>query len=118
MGRRTRRRAKIIVDSRVILKLSDISLSTVGELRQTFTVKNPKHQNAARMGFWTKDIPKTVTNYEIDEDFLYLPRGALKKILSILKESGVSPIISDRTITPPCIQSKMIGGKMIADVPN
>ena len=48
--------------------------------RKNLVFTNPEYAKKARMGFWLKDTPKTVSLYEIRGDTLILPFGVLKQL--------------------------------------
>ena len=48
--------------------------------RKNLVFTNPEYAKKARMGFWLRDTPKTVSLYEIRGDTLILPFGVLKSL--------------------------------------
>ena len=48
--------------------------------RKNLVFTNPEYAKKARMGFWLRDTPKTVSLYEIRGDTLVLPFGVLKSL--------------------------------------
>ena len=48
--------------------------------RKNLVLTNPEYAKKARMGFWLRDTPKTVSLYEIRGDTLILPFGVLKSL--------------------------------------
>ncbi len=76
-----------------------LDLETQRALREMFTYRNPKHENAKRMGFYADAIPQFITSFSVEDPFLSFPRGALSRILELLGARGyVVDLIVDRSL--------------------
>lgn len=51
--------------------------------KKQLVVANPDYAKKARMGFWTGNVPKTISLYELDGDDLVLPYGCLNDVLRL-----------------------------------
>jgi len=68
-------------------------------LKSRFERPNPKHFKAKNMGFWAGNIPRTIKQWEIEDQWLMLSRAALEVIEEVLAEHDmVLDDVKDRTI--------------------
>ena len=70
-------------------------------LRQTLKgqlqFENPRYLEAARLGRWTRNIPKVLKFYdELGRDGLRVPRGYLRPVVDLLRSRAIPYRISDR----------------------
>jgi len=77
------------IDTHLALRIDDLGKGTVAALKQEYTHSNPKFWKAKRLGYWAGDIPREIFSYEVDEDWLLLPRGAISKIRDFLSARGM-----------------------------
>lgn len=76
-----------------VLTVENPSKETLNWCKTNLVFTNPEYVKKARMGFWLRDTPKTVSLYEIRGDTLILPFGVLK---SLPKEiTDVSTFVSE-----------------------
>ena len=87
------------IDTHLVLRLSDLPNDTLRELRKRFTRANPKFFKAQNMGFSTWGMDVKITAWEEDDQFLYLPRGAVYTVESILDAADLRLQAKDRTIS-------------------
>jgi superfamily II DNA or RNA helicase len=89
------------VDSHV--KLPYRELGRVAEtIRTRLTFPNPSFAEAERAGRWTGNIPEEVTGVWGKDGVLYMPRGAARQVVGILKAAGVQFRVEDRRrLLPP-----------------
>ena len=76
-----------------VLTVENPSKEIMNWCKKNLVFVNPEYAKKARMGFWLRDTPKTVSLYEIRGDTLILPFGVLK---SLPKEiTDVSTFVSE-----------------------
>ena len=63
-----------------VLTVENPSKEILDWCRKNLVFTNPEYAKKARMGFWLRDTPKTVSLYEIRGDTLVLPFGVLKSL--------------------------------------
>ena len=101
--------ALIIPRSRVIeirvgagleLALDSLSCFLIDELRRVNTFRNPKYDQAKRLGHWTGKILKLIKLYQIENDIIHLPRGYFSDLTELLRERDLEYQVEDATICP------------------
>lgn len=82
------------IDARLALRLSDMPRGVVSALKAEHTHSNPEFWKKKRMGFWLGGVQSKIKSWEVDGDWLILPRGNRPKIVIMLEERGfeMSPI--------------------------
>lgn len=68
--------------------VSDLPPTVDRALRRNFEHRNPEYEKRSRMGLWLGDTPATISNYEVHDGVLVLPRGATSKVRSVLDSHG------------------------------
>ena len=63
-----------------VLTVENPSKEILDWCKKNLVFTNPEYAKKARMGFWLRDTPKTVSLYEIRGDTLILPFGVLKSL--------------------------------------
>jgi hypothetical protein len=79
----------------VALRLSELPLKMVLELKKMATFANPKYFEAQRMRFSTWNIPKYIFCGDDDDDYMYLPRGLATDIEDTLTKAGFEVKMED-----------------------
>ena len=70
-----------------VLTVENPSKEILDWCRKNLVFTNPEYAKKARMGFWLRDTPKTVSLYEIRGDTLVLPFGVLKSLPKEIADS-------------------------------
>jgi superfamily II DNA or RNA helicase len=87
------------VDAHLSLNVRDLGAGTVSALKAHFTHDNPEHGKKKSMGFWVGNVPARLRSWELDGDWLTLPRGARAEIAKFLAKRGMSMgPVWDRTV--------------------
>jgi superfamily II DNA or RNA helicase len=97
------------IDTHLVLRLSDLPNDILRELRNRFTRANPKFFKSQNMGYSTWGMDSKVMAWEEDEQFLYLPRGAVESVQKIISAVDLEMDIRDRTISKSAAGLKFIG---------
>ena len=63
-----------------VLTVENPSKEILDWCKKNLVFTNPEYAKKARMGFWLRDTPKTVSLYEIRGDTVVLPFGVLKSL--------------------------------------
>lgn len=71
------------------LTVENPSLEMVMWCRQNLVKPNPEFLKKSRMGFWTGDVPKTISLYEIRGANLVLPYGLLNQIPKEITDGAI-----------------------------
>lgn len=89
---------RAVADTHLVIFVDDLPHRLVQDLKYRFTRPNPEYHKKAHMGLWTGDTPEELRSWEIDEQFLYLPRGAVGDVSTLLSECGFNLQVRDRTV--------------------
>lgn len=102
------------LDNRLRIKLNSLSDSQIAAVQREFTYENPDYKKAlARTrGRWTpKNIPRTLSSWDVGNGFLSVPRGGLDRVTKIL---GPLRIVRAMTEGDPELAGRM--PRMIRDL--
>lgn len=67
--------------------------------KRNLTLSNPEYTKKARMGFWTGNMPKTLSLYELRGTTLVLPYGALLQIPSEITKDAIWVSAFEKPVT-------------------
>ena len=89
-----------LVDTHLILKLSELPTAIIEELKAMFTRTNPVFFKKKNMGFYVGDTPTHIHSWKQQGTFIVLPRGSIIDIEKVLNRAGLTvyPTI-DKTIS-------------------
>ena len=73
-----------LVDTHLILKLSELPTATIEELKAMFTRTNPVFYKKKNMGFYVGDTPTHIHSWKQQGTFIVLPRGSIIDIEKVL----------------------------------
>jgi superfamily II DNA or RNA helicase len=92
----------IFFSDKLYIPINEVD-AAFNELVKAFSYPNPKYFTNKRLGYSVKSIPATVYNYYYvsfdDVKYLVVPRGAIQKVIDILKQFNISIPIEDRTLS-------------------
>lgn len=91
-----------MVDSRLRIRLSDLTVEQTDELKRAFTHVNPAHAKLARINKWAaKKEPKFIATWILDRHAgeLTIPRGGARRVREILKATGSTWEFDDQRVT-------------------
>ena len=83
-----------------VLTVENPSKEILDWCKKNLIFTNPEYAKKARMGFWLRDTPKTVSLYEIRGDTLILPFGVLKSLPKEITDAStfVSEFVSPQKV--------------------
>jgi len=96
---------KIVIDRR--LRVDGMPSAMGSEVVEELTLANPKWTENARMGRWNRGTPRYLRFYHRGrEGRLFLPRGYVRRLLSLAARHSCSWSIEDhrRTLPPVCFE--------------
>lgn len=79
---------KLEMSNALILDLSDLDDELVSVFKKHFRVKSPEYEKADNKRAFTDDN-KYIKMYEIEDNKLYLPRGVMDEVETILHDYGI-----------------------------
>ena len=79
---------KLEMSNALILDLSDLDDELVSVFKKHFRVKSPEYEKADNKRAFTDDN-KYIKMYEIEDNKLYLPRGVMYEVETILHDYGI-----------------------------
>lgn len=83
------KKLEVIVDSRLRFNPTTLDPKCVKSIVEAFTYRNPEYYKKQAMGFWVGEMDDTIVTYTAhDNGELSVPRGATKKLRTVLKEHG------------------------------
>ena len=77
------------------IRITDPSPPIVQWANDNLILPNPDYTKKARMGFWTGNIPKTISLYEVQGKTMILPFGTLRTILPMLRGTEIKTVFTD-----------------------
>lgn len=90
----------LTIDSQAHLyPASDLPGSVLNRIKDRLTFPNPAHQEAAKRGFSTWNIPQQIQGYQDESDALIIPRGFVRQLIGALHRAGVHYQVDDRRRT-------------------
>lgn len=82
--------------------LAHLPAGVLARIKDRLTFPNPAYLEAEKRGFYTGNIPQEIRGYEVEGDFLIIPRGFTRQLVGIIKGAGLAYRIEDhrRTLAP------------------
>jgi len=79
------RQVQVLIDNRIRIPLSQLSVALVLKVQRQFTYDNPEYRKLkAIRGFVPRGVPETLRSWELSTCELSVPRGALDKLRDVL----------------------------------
>lgn len=77
---------RVTVDNRLRIPVDSMTPDQLLEVQRAFTYENPQHAKLKAMGkrFIGRNIPKTLSTWELGEGNLSVPRGGISKVRDVL----------------------------------
>jgi superfamily II DNA or RNA helicase len=98
----------IIIDN--YLHLKNIPLDLRSALMERLKFENPKWVENNRMNRWNKGVPRTLKFYDkLKDNGLRIPRGYMRQLVLLCRESGATYQINDRRRLLPEIDCRFSG---------
>src|SRR5699024_12586789 len=83
--------------------------SFIHRIIQLATFNNPSFFKAQAKRFSTYNIPRIINCVEDHHDYLVLPRGCMKALKKLLRESSIEPLIKDQRNPEQILQQNFMG---------
>ena len=87
---------KITLFDSLYIQIEYLSVTLIKYLKKLATFDNPNYYTLLKLRKPTFNIPKTIKNYEEDENYLILPRGLTSKILDLFDKNSVKYELHDK----------------------
>ncbi len=91
------------------LEISHAPQTFAQNLREMFTILNPRWVDNDKMSRWNGSTVKWLTFYESRPTGLTIPRGAIGLILELSRQQGIPVTISDHRRTLPAVEFNFVG---------
>ena len=100
---------KIILKNNIIINKKEITKELLNVIKNTFTISNPKYEDAEKRGYYLGKINKYIFGFEEDEDNLYLFRGRMGWLMARLCQYKVKYHVDDMRRAIDQIDAKFKG---------
>lgn len=101
------REITIRLDSRLILDKRQLLADEIVDFKDEYTRGNPKFFRMKKMGFSTYNTPPKLKSFEIDGNFIILPRGTLGRTRIYFEEKKIRTRIVDETVELEPVQFRI-----------
>lgn len=91
----------IIIDSQIVVRVSDLSDEQLRDIRVKFSMPNPHYAQALRYSRWgaPKNMSPTLDLFDETTDCLIFPRGLVHQLKKILKDDDIT--VTDGRVKHP-----------------
>lgn len=97
------------VDAMTWIRAADVPSEVRRAIREELTLPNPAYVAAVRQGRFAGYLPRTVSLYGREGDFLVLPRGYTPRAVARLRQAGVQVRFEDRRLVLPEVALRFTG---------
>jgi len=87
----------VTVDNLLRVNMQELSPEVINKLKSQLVFINPKWIENEKRGYWTGDIPNTLSFFHIKGDEVLMPRGFASRCIQLLGNSGLKVVLDDRT---------------------
>lgn len=99
----------LTINDRITMNTDGMPGNVLSRIKKRLSFSNPAHEEAGRRGYSTWNIPGTIYGYAINENWITLPRGAIRQVLGILKDGNVPYRINDQRRVLPAVSLTFLG---------
>lgn len=94
---------KLTVGNRVTFAAEGLGKETLKKIRESFKYNNPEFFRKRQLGIWTGNVQRVIATYRVEDEgrSLSVPRGALPRLIKILREQGEEPEVLDVRFSGP-----------------
>jgi len=87
---------KLVLANRVFVEKEGLPSMMINKLIRTAAFQNPEFYKAQAMRLPTFNKPRVIACAEDHQRHVSLPRGSLDKVLQLLEENGITPLLDDQ----------------------
>ncbi len=94
----------IVLDNAIYIPKKDLSKKAIYRLMQCVTFSNPDYIKAQKLKKVVVHIPRFLSAFEMDEQYLILPLGVLEDVMELFEKSDCQIILDDKRSAPKLLE--------------
>jgi len=105
----------ITLANHLYIKLCDFPTALAAQIKRIASFSNPVFFKTQALRFSTHGIPRYITCAQIEQGYLFLPRGCLDDVISLIKTQGVKVKIADKRVGGHSLENIKFLGRLRID---